>query len=160
MKWKNNNNVAVCLQKTKISLRYQLSLIKIFTDCMKKAYLWAHSKDWSDLNWCPVIVSIRQQVSPILSLAVISLLVNQSDGLLHFKFKFSVGGKTVIQLRYFVNHKSEASSAKKQIHIEILVSCIKFGDTCTLPGTMVQSVHVAYDRWGLMPHTPSIGFRL
>ena len=33
-------------------------------------------------------------------------------------------------------------------------------DTCTLPGTMVQSVHVAYDRWGLMRHTPSIVFRL
>ena len=30
-----------------------------------------------DLNWCPVIVSNRQQVSPILSLAVISLLIDQ-----------------------------------------------------------------------------------
>ena len=28
------------------------------------------------------------------------------------------------------------------------------GDTCTLPGTMVQSVHVAYDKWGLMPPYP------
>ena len=66
---------------------------------MKKANLWVHSKDWSDLNWCPVIVSIRQQASPILSLAVISLLVDQSDGLL--RFKFSVGGKTVIQFKIF-----------------------------------------------------------
>ena len=29
------------------------------------------------INWCPVIVSNRQQVSPILSLAVISLLIDQ-----------------------------------------------------------------------------------
>ena len=27
-------------------------------------------------------------------------------------------------------------------------------DTCTLPGTMVQSVHVAFDKWGLMPPYP------
>ena len=31
----------------------------------------------NSLNWCPVIVSNRQQVSPILSLAVISLLNDQ-----------------------------------------------------------------------------------
>ena len=29
------------------------------------------------INWCPVIVSNRQQVSPILSLAVISLFIEQ-----------------------------------------------------------------------------------
>ena len=29
------------------------------------------------MNWCPVIVSSRQQVSPILSLVVISLLIVQ-----------------------------------------------------------------------------------
>ena len=34
-------------------------------------------------------------------------------------------------------------------------------ETCTLQGTMVQSVHVAYDKWGLIsPHTPSILFSL
>ena len=27
-------------------------------------------------------------------------------------------------------------------------------DTCTLPGTMVQSVHVAYDKWVLKPPYP------
>ena len=43
------------------------------------------------LNWCPVIVSNRQQVSPILQLAVISLLIDQWDDLL--QFKFSVGCK-------------------------------------------------------------------
>ena len=32
---------------------------------------------WFVINWCPVIVSKRQQVSPILSLAVISLLIDQ-----------------------------------------------------------------------------------
>ena len=30
----------------------------------------------------------------------------------------------------------------------------KLGDTCTLPGTMVQFVHVTYDKWGLMPPYP------
>ena len=43
------------------------------------------------VNWCPVIVSNRQQVSPILSLAVIRLLIDQWDDLLHLKF--SVGCK-------------------------------------------------------------------
>ena len=43
------------------------------------------------LNWYPVVVSIRQQVSPILSLAVISLLIDQWGGLL--RFKLSVGCK-------------------------------------------------------------------
>ena len=28
------------------------------------------------------------------------------------------------------------------------------GDTCTLPGTMIQSVLVVYDKWGLMPPYP------
>ena len=40
----------------------------------------SHFKRYSSLiylNWCPVIVSNRQQVSPILSLAVISLLIDQ-----------------------------------------------------------------------------------
>ena len=31
---------------------------------------------------------------------------------------------------------------------------LKFWDTCTLPGTMVQSVHVAYDKWGHKPPYP------
>ena len=30
-----------------------------------------------DVNWCPAVVSIRQQVSPILSLDVISSLIDQ-----------------------------------------------------------------------------------
>ena len=38
---------------------------------------WGDSGQTLLLNWCPVIVSIRQQVSPILSLAVISLLIDQ-----------------------------------------------------------------------------------
>ena len=29
-----------------------------------------------------------------------------------------------------------------------------YGDTCTLSGTMVQSVHVTYDKWGVMPPCP------
>ena len=36
-----------------------------------------YRKDQRIINWCPVIVSNRQQVSPILSLAVISLLIDQ-----------------------------------------------------------------------------------
>ena len=33
---------------------------------------------------------------------------------------------------------------------------IKIRDTCTLPGTMVQSVLAAYDKWGHMPPYPLI----
>ena len=38
-------------------------------------------------------------------------------------------------------------------HIHLLF-CFVFRETCTLPGPMVQSVHVAYDKWGLMPPYP------
>ena len=31
---------------------------------------------------------------------------------------------------------------------ELRINPENFRDTCTLPGTMVQSVHVAYDKWG------------
>ena len=41
--------------------------------CTVKPVLSGHSK----INWCPANVSIRQQVSSILSLAVISLLIYQ-----------------------------------------------------------------------------------
>ena len=30
----------------------------------------------------------------------------------------------------------------------------RFWDTCTLPGIMIQSVHVTNDKWGLMPSYP------
>ena len=50
-----------------------------------------HYQDYHELNWCPVIISTRQQVSSVLLLAVISLLIDQIDGLL--RFKFSVGCK-------------------------------------------------------------------
>ena len=47
------------------------------------------------------------------------------------------------------------------LHLKFLLSVlITNWDTCTLSGTMVQSVHVAYNRWGLMPQYPSIVFRL
>ena len=44
------------------------------------AEVWVVLRFWGGLgpiNWCPVIVSNRQQVSSILSLAVISLLIDQ-----------------------------------------------------------------------------------
>ena len=48
-------------------------------DEIDKKLIPASIHPWSVqvLNWCPVIVSKRQQVSPILSLVVISLLIDQ-----------------------------------------------------------------------------------
>ena len=36
----------------------------------------------------------------------------------------------------------------------------KARDTCTLLGTMVQSVHVTYDKWGLTPPYPLNCFQI
>ena len=80
------------------------------------------------VNWCPVIVSNRQQVSPILSLAVISLFIDQWDDLLHFKF--SVGCKLLDSydiLLILITKTKRVLRKKKQIHTEILDSCLKFG---------------------------------
>ena len=67
------------------------------------------------VNWCPVIVSIRQQVSPILSLAVNSLLVDQWDGMLGFMF--SVGCKLLNSydiLLILINKQSEVLRKKNK----------------------------------------------
>ena len=86
---------------------------------------WRHSsifvidRCYGVLNWCPVIAS-RQQVSPILSLAVISLLIDQWDDLLHFKL--SVGCSYDILL-IFITKAKRVLRKKKQIHTEILYSC-------------------------------------
>ena len=84
------------------------------------------------LNWCPVIVSIRQQVSPILSLVVISLLIDQWDDLL--RFKFSVGCKLLdnYDILLILITKAKWVLRKKQIHTEILDSCLKFGRFCCI----------------------------
>ena len=53
--------------------------VKAYT-CTRISYLLqagTNQKYVPGINWCPVIVSNRQQVSPILSLAVISLLIDQ-----------------------------------------------------------------------------------
>ena len=41
---------------------------------------------------------------------------------------------------------------KAVLFFVIYVSCL--GDICTLPGTVVQSVHITYDKWGHMPTYP------
>ena len=78
------------------------------------------------LNWCPVIVSNRQQVSPILSLAVISLLIDQWEDLLHFKF--SVGCKLLDSYDILLILITKTKRVlRKNKYTEILDSWLKFG---------------------------------
>ena len=110
----------------KLLFASHLKMIAFFNSPARRRWWYKLVNFHWALNWCPVIVSIRQQVSPILSLAVISLLIDQWGGLL--RFKFSVGCK-IFDCYDFVkfNHKSNARFAKIQIHIKILHSCLKFG---------------------------------
>ena len=75
----------------KLLFASHLKMIAFFNSAARRRWWYKLVNFHWALNWCPVIVSIRQQVSPILSLAVISLLIDQWGGLL--RFKFSVGCK-------------------------------------------------------------------
>ena len=57
---------------------------------------------------------------------------------------------------YITSIASKPKSSQCQLRNDIM----GLYDTCTLPGTMVESGHEAFDKWGPSSHTPSIVFRL
>ena len=54
-------------------------------------------------------------------------------------------------LIYFASNEGSDPRIFIIIIINVFIKNIKYRDTCTLPGTMVQSVHEAYDKWRHKP---------
>ena len=65
----------------------------------------------------------------------------------------SVGSSTTADLENKENRDSHADLEESVVPSNENGK-INIWDTCTLPSTMVESVHVAYDKWGLMPPYP------
>ena len=54
-------------------------------------------------------------------------------------------GKIIVTFKLLTTNRT-------MLHFKFLPSVLR--DTCTLPGTVIQSVHVSYDKWGHVPPYP------